>query len=79
MNKQIYITYWVAWENHLSEATSLAAAIKNRFGLQAELIKGIGGVFKVVYRNQVIFDNDPKYGEVPVIEDIILKIEKLNI
>ena len=68
----------MAWENHFSTATSLVVAIKDKFGLKTKLIEGIGGIFKVVLNDEVIFDNKFGYGEVPNKEDLLQQIEELS-
>ena len=57
-------------------ATSLAAAIKQRFGINSELVKSSGGVFEVTSENQLIFSKKSS-GRFPTDEEILEKLEPL--
>jgi len=52
----------------------LAAALKDRYGVEAELIKSGGGVFEVVKDNELIFSKK-KVGRFPTNEEIFAKID----
>ena len=43
---KISITYCTSW-GYLNQALSLRESIERQFGVKAELIKGMGGVFEV--------------------------------
>jgi selenoprotein W-related protein len=51
---RLTIKYCVSW-NYLPRATSLAAEISAQFGVQAELVKGSGGVFDVTVDGALIY------------------------
>ena len=69
---QVSIEYCTQW-NYDVRALSLRDNIKNKFGIDAELIEGSGGVFEVSLNNSLIFskkelDRFPNENE---IEDLI--------
>jgi selenoprotein W-related protein len=59
----------------LPQATSLAAAISERFGIESELIKGKNGVFDVVVDGNLIFSKH-KAGRFPQNDEILGNLEK---
>ena len=73
----VRITYCIEW-NYLPVASSLAAAIKDKFGMNTELIEGHGGILKVTMNDTVMYDNLSKCGQLPTKEDVIRGIEKLK-
>jgi len=46
-------------------ASSLAAAIKDRFGITANLKEGHGGIFEVAINAKVVYSNDKVCGRLP--------------
>ena len=50
----ITIEYCTSW-GYLNQALSLRESIQSKFGVNAELIKGTGGVFEVTLNNSLIF------------------------
>ena len=71
---KITITYCVPW-NYLPEATSLAAAISDEIGVEAELIEGKGGIFDVVVDGNLIFSKK-KTGRFPENKEILEMLRK---
>ena len=68
----ISIEYCTQW-NYDVRALSLRDNIKNKFGIDAELIEGKGGVFEVTLNNSLIFSKK-ELGRFPnenEIEDLI--------
>ena len=51
---KIRIEYCMQW-NYEPRALSLRDSIKNKFGVEAKLIEGSGGVFEVTLNNSLIF------------------------
>ena len=72
--KKITIEYCVEW-NYYPQAASLAEALKERYGISAELIKSGGGVFEVVHDNELIFSKKA-IGRFPEHEEIFKKLDK---
>ncbi len=77
MVESIEITYCAEWD-YLPLASRLAAAIKDKFGLNVELKEGHDGILKVTMGNTVIYDNQNQCGQFPTEEDVINGIEKLK-
>ena len=68
----ITIEYCTSW-GYLNQALSLRESIQSKFGVNAELIKGPGGVFEVPLNNSLIFSKK-ELGRFPnenEIEDLI--------
>lgn len=57
-------------------ATSLAAAIKDKFGIRATLKEGHGGIFEVAIDGKVLYTNANKCGNLPQNEETLSKIEE---
>ena len=55
-------------------ASSLAAAIKDRFGITANLKEGHGGIFEVAINAKVVYSNDKVCGRLPKTEEVLQKI-----
>ena len=51
---EVSIEYCTSW-GYLNQALSLRESIQSKFGVNAELIKGTGGVFEVTLNNSLIF------------------------
>ena len=68
----ITIEYCVQW-NYDIRALSLRDNIKNKFGIDVELIEGSGGVFEVSLNNSLIFSKKElsRFPEENEIEDLI--------
>ena len=68
----INIEYCTQW-NYEPRALSLRDNIKNKFGIDAELIEGSGGVFEVSLNNSLIFSKKElsRFPEENEIEDLI--------
>jgi len=49
----------------------LAAAIKDKLGIESDLREGHGGLFEVSVDNKVLFTNNKKCGNLPRNEDIV--------
>jgi len=56
-------------------ATSLAATIKNKFGLHAELIQGHDGIYEIAVNNRLVYSNQA-CEHPPVEEDVFAEISK---
>jgi selT/selW/selH-like putative selenoprotein len=59
----------------LPRASSLQATLKEKFGVEAKLIAGGGGIFEVKLDGKVIFDKF-SVGRFPEEQEIVDKIEK---
>ena len=68
----ISIEYCTQW-NYDVRALSLRDNIKNKFGIDVELIEGSGGVFEVSLNNSLIFSKKElsRFPEENEIEDLI--------
>ena len=71
----IQITYCFEW-GFLNQATGLAAAIEQEFGLKATLKEGHGGIFEVTLNNNIIYTNKNQCGQLPTLVEIFSKIYK---
>lgn len=60
----------------MSLASSLAASIKNRFGINAELKEGHNGIYQVAVNGTVIYSNQGTCSQRPKEEDIFREIQK---
>ena len=56
-------------------ATSLAASIKNKFGLHADLIKGHNGIYEIAVNDTLVYTN-VACEHPPVEEDVFAEISK---
>ena len=56
----------------------MAAAIKDKFGLNVELKKGHGGILKIAMGNTVVYDNESQCGQLPTVDNIIKSIDNLK-
>jgi selenoprotein W-related protein len=61
----------------LPQATSLAASLKQRFGIEAELIHGKGGVFDVRVDGKLVFSKH-EVGRFPEAGEVERAIEALR-
>ena len=55
----------------------MQAAIKNKYGIVAELNEGVGGIFTVDIDGQRVYDNQVTYS-FPEDEEIFTEIERLK-
>ena len=76
-NISIEITSCVEW-NFLPQAESLSAAIKEKFDVKPELVKGGGGIFTVALNGQFIFNNRSEPCTFPTNERIFEEIENFG-
>ena len=53
----------------------MAAAIKDKFGIKADLKEGHGGIFEVTVGDEVLYTNNGKCGNLPRNEDVLSMIE----
>ena len=51
---KISIEYCTSW-GYLNQALSLRESIERQFGIKAELVKGMGGVFEVSVNDNLLF------------------------
>ena len=77
MVEVIEITYCTEW-NYLPIASRLAAAIKDKFGLNVALKEGHDRIFKITIGDAVVYDNGSKCGQLPTEEDVVKAIEKIK-
>ena len=73
--KNIQITYCAEW-GYLNQATGLAAAIEQQFGLKPTLKEGHGGIFEVTLNNDIIYNNKNQCGRLPTLGEIFSRIYK---
>ena len=76
---KISITYCTSW-GYLNQALSLRESIERQFGIKAELIKGMGGVFEISVNDNLLFSKK-ELGRFPnenEIEDLIEGIESVT-
>ena len=71
----IEITYCVEW-GFLSSAASLAAAIKDNFGITVTLKEGHGGIYEISVNEDLIYSNQKKGGQFPENAMIFQEISK---
>ena len=76
---EVKIEYCTQW-GYLDKALSLRESIERQFGVKAELIKGMGGVFEVKFNNSLLFSKK-ELGRFPnenEIEDLIEYYESVT-
>lgn len=56
-------------------AAGLAAAIKNKFGLQADLIQGHDGIYEIMVNETLVYSNEA-CEHPPVDEDVFAEISQ---
>jgi len=54
----------------------LAAAVKNQFGIVANLIEGHDDIFEVAINDQVIYTNSQQCGRLPDNEEVVQMIRE---
>ena len=72
----IRIKYCAEW-NYRPQASSLLAALKKKFGVEAKLIADGGGIFEVSLDGKVVFDKF-SVGRFPEDQEVIDKIEEIK-
>jgi len=70
---EIRIKYCGEW-NYLPQASSLQAAIKEKYGITATLEEGHGGIFEVFIDGQRVYSNQVTH-RFPRDEEIFAKID----
>ena len=55
----------------------MQAAIKNKYGITADLKEGAGGIFTVAIDGKVVYDNQVTY-RFPESEEIFAEIDRLK-
>ena len=73
---KVSIEYCTQW-NYDVRALSLRDSISKKFGVEAELIKGTGGVFEVTLNNSLIFSKKDlgRFPEPLEVEEILDQYE----
>ena len=72
---QIEIEYCSSW-NYLPRASSLAAELKEKFGVEANLVSSDGGVFEVKVDENLVFSKKQS-GRFPEENEVLDKINAL--
>ena len=76
---KVSIEYCTSW-GYLNQALSLRESLERQFGIKAELVKGMGGVFEVSVNDNLLFSKK-ELGRLPdenEIEDLIEGIESVT-
>jgi len=75
----ISIEYCMQW-NYEPKALSLRESIQKQFGIKAELIKGIGGVFEIKLNDILLFSKKElhRFPEENEVESLISGIESVS-
>ena len=76
---KISIQYCTSW-GYLNQALSLRESIERQFGIKAELVKGMGGVFEVSVNDNLLFSKKElgRFPDENEIEDLIEGIESVT-
>ena len=76
---KVSIEYCTSW-GYLSQALSLRESIERQFGIKAELVKGMGGVFEVSVNDNLLFSKKElgRFPDENEIEDLIEGIESVT-
>lgn len=76
---KISITYCTSW-GYLNQALSLRESIERQFGIKAELIKGMGGVFEISVNDNLLFSKKElnRFPNENEVEDLIEGIESVT-
>ena len=61
----------------MPRASSLAAEIKKELGVDSEIVRGSGGIFKVSANNQLLFDKHAE-GRFPSEKEILDKLRAIG-
>lgn len=57
-------------------ASSLAAAIHEKFGVTPKLVDGHNGIYEVTANGKVLYTNHGKCGQLPTNEQILIEFRK---
>ena len=76
---KVSIEYCTSW-GYLNQALSLRESIERQFGIKAELVKGMGGVFEVSVNDNLLFSKKElgRFPDENEIEDLIEVIESVT-
>ena len=76
---KVSIEYCTSW-GYLHQALSLRESIERQFGIKAELVKGMGGVFEVSVNDNLLFSKKElgRFPDENEIEDLIEGIESVT-
>ena len=76
---KVSIQYCTSW-GYLNQALSLRESIERQFGIKAELVKGMGGVFEVSVNDNLLFSKKElgRFPDENEIEDLIEGIESVT-
>ena len=76
---KVSIEYCTSWR-YLNQALSLRESIERQFGIKAELVKGMGGVFEVSVNDNLLFSKKElgRFPDENEIEDLIEGIESVT-
>ena len=76
---KVSITYCTSW-GYLNQALSLRESIERQFGIKAELIKGMGGVFEVSVNDNLLFSKKElnRFPNENEVEDLIEYYESVT-
>ena len=76
---KVSIEYIISW-GYLNQALSLRESIERQFGIKAELVKGMGGVFEVSVNDNLLFSKKElgRFPDENEIEDLIEGIESVT-
>ena len=75
---KVSIEYCTSW-GYLNQALSLRESLERQFGIKAELVKGMGGVFEVSVNDNLLFSKKElgRFPDENEIEDLIEGIESV--
>ena len=76
---KVSIEYCTSW-GYLNQALSLRESIEKQFGVKAELIKGMGGVFEVSVNDNLLYSKKDlgRFPNENEVEDLIEGIESVT-
>ena len=76
---KVSIEYCTSW-GYLNQALSLRESLERQFGIKAELVKGMGGVFEVSVNDNLLFSKKElaRFPDENEIEDLIEGIESVT-
>lgn len=76
---KVSIEYCTSW-GYLNQALSLRESIEKQFGVKAELIKGMGGVFEVSVNDNLLYSKKElgRFPDKNEVEDLIEGIESVT-
>ncbi len=76
---KVSIEYCTSW-GYLNQALSLRESIERQFGIKAELVKGMGGVFEISVNDNLLFSKKElgRFPDENEVEDLIEGIESVT-